>query len=153
MKHGLLILLLVAAMLPIGFAQDNTQVGLPEDAIARFGKGGINIMRFSPDGTRLAVGTSVGVWLYDVKDKKEIALPVGNVRHFISLAFSTDGKILASCGSLNTSIQLWDTETGTKLLSIALPERFFRVSELVFTKENKTLTGLGSKSIYNRMGC
>ena len=35
MKHGLLILLLVAAMLPISFAQDNTQVGLPEGAIAR----------------------------------------------------------------------------------------------------------------------
>ena len=58
--------LLNAALILIVCAQDNTKVGLPEGAIARLGKGGINIMRFSPDGTRLAVGTDIGVWLYDV---------------------------------------------------------------------------------------
>ncbi|MDE0635076.1 MAG: WD40 repeat domain-containing protein [Candidatus Poribacteria bacterium] len=137
--------ILVLSLLPISasFAQDNTQVGLPEGAIARLGKGGINVMRFSPDGTRLAVGTDVGVWLYDVEDGKEISLPTGDVRYFNSLAFSTDGKILASCGTLNASIQLWDTETGSKRLSIEVPDRIARVSTLVFTKENKTLTGLG----------
>ena len=49
--------------------------GLPEGAIARLGKGGINIMRFSPDGTRLAVGTDIGVWLYDVQTGKETYIP------------------------------------------------------------------------------
>ena len=59
-------ILLNAILFLTSFAQDNTKVGLPEGAIARLGKGGINFMRFSPDGTRLAVGTDVGVWLYDV---------------------------------------------------------------------------------------
>ncbi len=45
--------LLTIVLLSNSFAQDNTQVGLPEGAIARLGKGGINIMRFSPDGTLL----------------------------------------------------------------------------------------------------
>ena len=67
-------LLLQVGLFPISFAQDNTKVGLPEGAIARLGKGGINLMRFSPDGTRLAVGTDVGMWLYDVPDGKETAL-------------------------------------------------------------------------------
>ena len=30
-------------------AENNTQVGLPEGAIARFRKGGINLMRFSSE--------------------------------------------------------------------------------------------------------
>ena len=69
--------ILVLSLIPILtiFAQDNTQVGLPEGAIARLGKGGINIMRFSPDGTHLAVGTDVGLWLYDVLDGEETYIP------------------------------------------------------------------------------
>ena len=55
-----LTLLLTVGILSYNFAQDNTKVGLPEGAIARLGKGGINLMRFSPDGTRLVVGTDVG---------------------------------------------------------------------------------------------
>ena len=36
---------------PSSFAQDYTQWGLPEGAKARIGKGSINDMRYSPDGT------------------------------------------------------------------------------------------------------
>ena len=138
--------IIVLSLVPIStsFTQDNTQVGLPEGAIARFGKGGINVMQFSPDGTHLAVGTTIGVWLYDVQNGKGMALPPGDVRYFNSLAFSTDGKILASGGVINTSIQLWDTDTGSILSSIKLPDGFSRVSALIFSKDNKTLSGLGA---------
>ncbi len=56
------IMLLTVTLPSSSFAQDNTQVGLPEGALARLGKGGISVIKFSPDGTRLAVGTSIGVW-------------------------------------------------------------------------------------------
>ena len=29
-------------------------------------------MQFSPDGSKLAVGSDIGVWLYDVKTGKEV---------------------------------------------------------------------------------
>ena len=135
-------ILLNAVLLLTSFAQDNAKAGLPEGAIARLGKGGINIMRFSHDGTRLAVGTDIGVWLYDVPDGKETVLFTGHPGQVNTLAFSTDGKILASGGDVNTSIQLWDTETGTKFLSIKLSDRFSRVSALMFSQDNKTLTSL-----------
>ena len=139
-----IILLLVAVMLPISFAQDNTQVGLPEGAIARLGKGGINIIKFSPDGTRLAIGTSIGVWIYNVKNESGRALPVGNIRYFNTLVFSTDGKFLAAGGIINAGIQIWDTETGNKISTIKLPDRFHRVSELTFSNGNKAIVGLGA---------
>ena len=104
----LFITLLLTVGIPlISFAQDNTKIGLPEGAIARLGKGGINLMRFSPDGTRLAVGTDVGVRLYDVPSGEETALFTGHTGQVNGLAFSQDGKTFASGGFVNPVIQVW----------------------------------------------
>ena len=136
------IFLLNVTLLLTSFAQDNTKVGLPEGAIARLGKGGINLMRFSPDGTRLAVGTDVGVWLYDVPDGKETALFTGHPGQVNALAFSTDGKILASGGHVNPVIQLWNLDTDSKLSTLTLPEEIQSISTLTFAKDNTILISL-----------
>ncbi|RKU13828.1 hypothetical protein C6501_09065 [Candidatus Poribacteria bacterium] len=60
--------------LPCSFAQDWTQWSLPEGAKARLGKGSISDMQYSPDGTILAISSSVGIWLYDAETLQEIAL-------------------------------------------------------------------------------
>ncbi len=132
----------VAVILSSSFAQDNTKAGLPEGAIARLGKGGINLMRFSPDGTRLAVGTDVGVWVYDVPDGKETALFTEHPGQVNALAFSTDGKILASGGSPNPVIQLWDMETDSKLTTLKLAERHDSITALAFSEDNTILISL-----------
>ena len=143
MKRLLLITFLsIAVMLSTSFAQDNTKVGLPDGAIARLGKGGINLMRFSPDGTRLAVGTDVAVWIYDVSDGNETALFTGHGGQVNALAFSPDGKILASGGFANPVIQLWDLETDNKLVTFKLAERHDSVTALAFSKNNTTLMSL-----------
>lgn len=80
----LIIILLIVAIHSSSHSQDNTQVGLPEGAIARLGKGGISIIRFSPNGTHLAVGTTVGVWLYDVKTGNAKALFPAKPRGWIT---------------------------------------------------------------------
>ena len=138
--------LFAAAILSTSFAQDNTKVGLPEGAIARLGKGGINLMRFSPDGTRLAVGTDVGVWLYNLPDGKETALFTEHTGQVSALAFSTDGKMLASGGFANPVIQLWDVETGSKLPTLKLSERYKAVyksiTTLTFSEDNTRLISL-----------
>ena len=49
-------------------AQDYTRFSLPDGALARLGKGSIGggdrAIAYSPDGTRLAVAGSIGIWLY-----------------------------------------------------------------------------------------
>lgn len=137
-------ILLTVVILSNGFCQNNTQVSLPEGAIARLGKGGINIMRFSPDGTRLAVGTDVGVWLYDVPDGKETALFTERVGQVNALAFSQDGKMIASSGLNSPEIQLWDVNTDSKhaiFMSAGSP------TTIAFSQDYTTLTCLDFMNI------
>ncbi len=134
--------LLTVGIFSISFAQDNTKAGLPEGAIARLGKGGINLMRFSPDGTHLAVGTDVGVWLYDVPDGKETDLFTEHPGQVNALAFSTNGKLLASGGFANPVIQLWDLDTDSKLTTLKLAEEYESITALTFSEDNTRLISL-----------
>ncbi|MCY3789000.1 MAG: hypothetical protein OXH63_09465, partial [Gemmatimonadetes bacterium] len=62
-------------------AQDYTRWELPEGAFARLGKGQAKAAVYSADGTRLAVNSSIGIWLYDAHTGTEIALiPQKNAR-------------------------------------------------------------------------
>ena len=135
-EHLFLITFFFAAViLSNSFAQDNTKAGLPEGAIARLGKGGINLMRFSPDGTRLVVGTDVGGWVYDVPDGNETALFTGHTGQVNAIAFSSDGKTFASGGFVNPVIQVWDVETKSKLSTVPLTREPYSLPALTFYGE------------------
>lgn len=89
-------------------AQDYTQWGLPEGAKMRLGKGRLSgNIAYSPDGTRLAVASDIGIWLYDTATHQEVALLTGHVSEVNSVAFSPDGQTIASGNSAGT-ILLWD---------------------------------------------
>lgn len=143
MKRVLLtVFVLNVVCLLTSFAQDNTKVGLPDGAIARLGKGGINIMRFSPDGIRLAVGTDVGGRIYNVPSGKETALFAEHAGPVNTLAFSKDGKMLTSGGLANPVIQIWDLETDSKLSALKLAERYESITALTFSEDNTRLISL-----------
>ena len=91
-------------------AQDYTKWGLPEGATARIGKGVITSnIAYSPDGSRLAIGTALGIWIYDAHTGKELDLLIGHTRIVTSVAYSPDGKALATASRV---VRLWDANTG-----------------------------------------
>ena len=120
---------------------DYFQSELPEAAKARFGKGGINAIQFSPDGTQLAVGTDIGVWLYDMETGAEKFLFAGMCQ---SLAFSPDGRFLANGGGKfpGQELQLWEIAAERKVPLIGGP---FVGSALQFSGDSKTLVSLGNQ--------
>ncbi len=119
---------------------DHSQWHLPKAAKARLGKGGINAIQFSPDGSQLAVGTNIGVWLYNAETGKEEFLFAGMCQ---SLAFSSDGRFLANSGGMfrGQELQLWEMATERR---VPLIGPSFAGPVLQFSEDSKTLVSLGN---------
>ncbi|BAY43029.1 WD-40 repeat-containing protein [Scytonema sp. HK-05] len=74
--------------------------------------GGIHSVAFSPDGTLLATGDTLGeIRLYQVADGKQLLAIKGHMGFIWPITFSPNGHMLAS-GSDDQTVKLWDTNTG-----------------------------------------
>jgi len=108
------IILFITAIILCSFPSQLS--ALPEGAVARLGKGSVSEVAFSPDGSILAVASSIGVWLYDAHTYAEIGLMESNA-WVASIAFSPDGSLLAS-GSWDNTIKLWDVKSRTNIATL-----------------------------------
>lgn len=135
--------MLLVSILPLSnsFARDYTQMGLPEGALTRLGKGYINDIAYAPNGTQLAVATSIGVWLYDTSTDTELNLLSEGPDYVQTIAFSPDGSILATGGYLpSPPIRLWDADTGKLLGTLKGSED---VVTLAFSPDGTMLASSG----------
>ena len=124
------------------FAQDYTQWGLPEGAKMRLGKGRLSgSIAYSPDGTRLAVASSIGIWLYDTATYQEVALPTEHAFWVSDVAFSPDGQTIASASS--DRVRLWDAYTGEHKQT--LKGHMNGVSDVAFSPDGQTIAASTSQ--------
>lgn len=107
---GLAVLIVSCTFLSNVFAQDYTQWKLPEGAKARFGKGWINDIEFSPNGGLISVATTIGIWTYDVHSGKEVNLFTGNMGGANAISYTSDGGTLAAA-HWNRTVGLWDVNS------------------------------------------
>ncbi|MYC74823.1 WD40 repeat domain-containing protein [Candidatus Poribacteria bacterium] len=136
-------------------AQDATRFSLPEGAIARLGKGTLGEIQFSPDGSRLAVSSSVGIWFYDPQTGKELDLLryTDGVSPF-AFAYSPDGNTVASAGTNQMTVitgriesrlpsisgnivQMRDVTTGEKRTTVSVQTQ--QVANVVYAPDGKTI--------------
>ena len=105
--------------------QNNTEWYVSEEPKARLGKGIIGQVKYSPDGTQLAVGSSIGIWIYNAHTGKELNLLTGYTKWPNSIAYSSDGNTLASGGGMDTgTVCLWDPNTGAHKATLGVHEKF-----------------------------
>ncbi len=93
--------------------QDWNLWGLPKGAKARFGEGSITgNITYSNDGKRLAVPSSVGIWVYDAETDKPLNLLTGDMNGVRNVAFSPAGRTLASA-CRGGPVLLWELPFAT----------------------------------------
>ena len=130
-------LLISTLYLSSTFAQDYSKLNLPEAAKLRLGKGWISgNIEYSPNGHRVAVASSIGIWIYNANTFAEVALLTGHTGPVRSVAFSPDSKKLVSGGDDGTA-RLWDVKTGQLLRTYegqAVP-----VKSVAFSPDGKTI--------------
>jgi len=86
------------------------------EQLARLGKGRIREIAYSPDGSLIALASSIGIYLYDSQSLEEVAY-FGEDIYCISVAWSPDGTTLAS-GSGDGTIILWAADSGAQLRTL-----------------------------------
>ena len=136
-------------LIPTPANTEYTQWELPKGAKARFGKGQIRDIKFTPDGARFAVATTIGVWMYDAKTGAEISLLSGDRHEFKGIAFSSDGKTLSGVNS-EGEISRWDAGTGEphNILTNETVRRLFKVRYLYSVYYSNDSTRLASVSLH-----
>ena len=140
-----LVILIITCCLSTAFGEYEpaTQIGLPEGAIARIGKGAISKIAYSPDGTRLAVGSSIGVWIYDIETN--IAVNFFPMYGVSCVAFSPDGKTLVS-GNRMWNLVLWDIKTSKRLRTFYDGYKL-SIFSIAFSPDGKTLASRSKDGI------
>ena len=132
------ILLMLSALFPLNTAAwGDVKLGLPEGAKTRLGKDHITgNITYSPDGTRLAMASSIEIWIYDAHTGEELALLAGHTGWVSTVSFSPDGATLAS-GSGDHTVRLWDATTGEHLRTLTGHTR--DVTSVSFSPDGSTL--------------
>ncbi|MDE0085422.1 MAG: WD40 repeat domain-containing protein [Candidatus Poribacteria bacterium] len=140
-------------------SQDNAQIGLPEGAIARIGKGSLGQIHFSPDGSKLAVSTSIGIWFHDPNTGKELELlQRPNISYPYAFAFSPDGNTIAigvkekkkmPIRSIRYPVELWNVTTGEeKEMPVG---HLHRIKPISFSPDGNYVASVGGFSNTDRL--
>ncbi|MYI95037.1 WD40 repeat domain-containing protein [Candidatus Poribacteria bacterium] len=117
----------------------------------------VHVVVFSPDGNKLASGhrhSTIRLWDVETGELSP-NFTSGRTSQLLSiayswiadLAFSPDGKILASVGS-DSRITLWDVENGQRINDL-FGHQGWTLDEVVFSPDGKTIVSVGFGKLFH----
>lgn len=112
--------------------------GLPEGAIARFGRGEINDIAFSSDGERLAAATRIGLWWYELPTMQPVALWETERGMVSAISFSPTGSRVAT-GNADGVVKVWEMQPQQCVLEIGQRVLNHSVQQLAFSPDGRYL--------------
>ena len=142
---ALLLLILQFGIFNI-YAQDYTQWELPDGAIARLGKGHINDLEYSPDGTILAVATTIGIWIYDTETYQERKLFTRSHQEMEKVHFENDGTVLVGTERFSNKVTRWDV-TLPEIEKSSKKKHDFLL-KAIYSSDQNTFATISSKEIH-----
>ena len=111
---------------------------LPTGAIARIGRGTAYSLALSPDGNRLAIGSKIGLWLYDIPTMNPLAFWEKKGGIVSTIAFSPDGTLFAT-GNTRGDIKIWDIRNQQCISEMKCEGKFNSVYQLTFSPDGQRL--------------
>ena len=142
----LTLMFIMLTLMPNSVAENSPQWHLPQGVIARLGKGTPRDVQYSPDGTRLAVATEIGIWIYDADTGEELDLltddEIGTWDGVEGIAYSPDGRTLV--GANGFEVELWDIGSGQ--LKARLTDHKCGVYSVAFSPDGSTFASSDLRS-------
>ncbi len=118
--------------------RDVTTWALPENAIARLGRGKVRDVAFAPDGSHLAVATDIGLWWCELATRQPIALWETERGMVSAVSFSDDGQWIAT-GNADSIVKVSDTRNQQCVLEIGQRRLNHGVAQLTFSPDGQHL--------------
>jgi WD40 repeat protein len=116
--------------------------------------GWINALAFAPDGQAVVSGGQDGMLrAWDTSDGKKLREWKGHRGQVTGVAFTPDGKTLASCGGYfaneSGTVQLWEWPTGKERARLkGLPEQHVWVDAVAFSPDGKTVAACAAPAVW-----
>ncbi|MDD9975855.1 MAG: WD40 repeat domain-containing protein [Candidatus Poribacteria bacterium] len=117
---------------------------LPEQAITRLGRGGAQNVAFSPDESKLAVASRIGLWLYDVATMNPLALWDTERGLVSTVTFSPDGTLIAT-GNWDAEVKVWNVQSQQCIFKTTRDGQLDNAHQLLFSPDGQRLASSGGR--------
>ena len=128
-------------------------LGTAQQAVLRGHKAAVTSLSYSPDGRRIASGSSDGtVRVWDAESSESLVVFRGHEDSVTSVSYSPDGRRVAS-GSEDCTVRVWDAASGHELFTYR--EHVAAVTSVSYSPDGRRITS-GSRDrtirIWNAQG-
>ena len=123
-----------------------TTWALPEGAMARLGLGSVRDTAFSPDGQYLAIGTDIGLWLYESQTLSPVALWDTERGQTENVIFSPDSRLIAT-QTFAEDVKVWDTNSGV-CIAVLEKEEGQLLSNLRFSPDGQRVLAATNENVW-----